>query len=91
MPADCTSTQGDAKGLLTIDATTLRFYESRATLGTIAEQDASRLVANFAFSGEGQQWTRTQVLDVQDDGQTLGRREQGAEAMPGVLRYRRCA
>src|SRR5687768_11553061 len=30
-PADCTSTRGDAKGLLVVSADGLRFYESRAT------------------------------------------------------------
>src|SRR3954467_10096462 len=29
-PGDCTSTLGDAKGLLIVNATELRFYESRA-------------------------------------------------------------
>jgi hypothetical protein len=89
--ADCTSKRGDAKGLLTITAKSLSFYESRGTLGKVAERDASRIVADFAMSGEGQSWTRRMVLDGQDGGQTLIRREQGADAMPGALRYRKCA
>ncbi len=89
--ADCTSTRGDAKGLLTIDATMLRFYESRGTLIRIAETEPSRIVADFAFSGEGQTWQRRMTLDVQDNGQTLIRRESGGDgAMPGPLRYRKC-
>ncbi|AQR76023.1 hypothetical protein BXU08_18520 [Sphingomonas sp. LM7] len=89
--ADCTSKRGDAKGLLTITTGTLSFYESRGTLGRVAERDASRIVADFAMSGEGQSWTRRMVLDGQDGGSTLIRREQGADAMPGALRYRKCA
>ena len=88
--ADCTSTQGDAKGLLTVTGDTLRFYESRGTLAKVIERSPSRIVADFAFSGEGQEWTRRQVLDAQDDGKTLVRREYGDEAMPGVLKYSRC-
>ncbi len=91
VPADCTSTRGDAKGLLTIDATMLRFYESRGTLIRIVETEPSRIVADFAFSGEGQTWQRRMTLDAQDNGQTLIRGESGGDgAMPGPLRYRKC-
>ena len=91
VPADCTSTRGDAKGLLQIDATMLRFYESRATLTRIVESDPSRIVADFAFTGEGQTWQRQVTLEAQDNGQALIRRESGGEdAMPGPLRYRKC-
>jgi hypothetical protein len=89
--ADCTSTKGDNKGLLTITGDTLRFYESVGTLGKIAERDAGRIAADFAMTGEGQSWTRRMTLDAQDNGQMLVRREQGDDAMPGALRYRRCA
>jgi len=91
VPADCTSTRGDNKGLLTITADTLRFYESVGTLGKVAERDASRIVADFAMTGEGQSWTRRMVLDAEDNGKSLVRREQGADAMLGLLRYQRCA
>ena len=33
VPADCTSTRGDNKGLLRITATTLQFYESLGAAG----------------------------------------------------------
>jgi hypothetical protein len=91
VPADCTSTRGDNKGLLTIDATTLRFYESVGTLGKVAERAASRIVADFAMTGEGQEWTRRMTLDAADGGKTLVRREQGDDAMPEPLRYQKCA
>jgi hypothetical protein len=63
-PADCTSTRGDAKGLLTISADDLRFYESRAIPGPNVEGDADSISGDFAFSGEGQTWTRYQALKV---------------------------
>lgn len=90
VPADCTSTRGDAKGLLTIDGTTLKFYESRGTLGKIAERSETRIRASFAFSGEGSTWTHDEVLDVQGGGKTLVRREYGDDALPWPLKYARC-
>lgn len=90
VPADCTSTRGDAKGLLAISDTQLSFYESRGTLRDLVESDSSRIVADFDFMGEGQTWQRRMVLDAQDGGDTLVRRDYGEDAMPGALRYQRC-
>lgn len=90
VPTDCTSTRGDAKGLLTIAGSTLKFYESRGTLGKIAEHSDTRIRATFAFSGEGSTWSRDEVLDVQDGGKTLIRREYGKDAAPGPFKYARC-
>ena len=91
VPADCTSTRGDAKGLLKIDGKTLEFYESVGTLGEVKEQSATRLRATFAFTGEGMSWSRDEVLDVQDNGQTLVRREYGEDASPEPFKYSKCA
>lgn len=91
VPADCTSTRGDNKGLLTISSDTLRFYESVGTLGKVVDRRPTRIVADFAMSGEGQEWSRRMTLDAGDDGNTLIRREQGDDAMPNPLRYQRCA
>lgn len=90
VPADCTSTRGDAKGLLTIDADRLRFYESVGTLDTIMDAGPTRVRALFDFEGEGMSWQREAVLDVQDEGATLIRREYGEDAAPGPFRYTRC-
>lgn len=88
--ADCTSTKGDAKGLLEISADQLKFYESVAKLGEIKEAGESRIRGTFDYSGEGQSWTNDVVLDVQDDGKTMIRRDYGKDAMPGPLKYTRC-
>jgi hypothetical protein len=90
VPADCTSTSGDAKGLLVIDGKMLKFYESRAKLTMIKERDANRVRASYAFSGEGQEWKQDVLLDLQDDGKKLVRRDYGPDAMPGALEYTRC-
>ncbi|WP_420606360.1 hypothetical protein [Novosphingopyxis sp.] len=89
-PADCTTTNGDDKGLITVGADRIRFYESTARLGKISESSDSRIVADFSFSGEGQSWTKGMTLDAQDGGKTLIRRETGEDAMPGPERYRKC-
>ncbi|HMO75563.1 MAG TPA: hypothetical protein PKD99_06900 [Sphingopyxis sp.] len=89
--ADCTSTWGDAKGLLTIDAANLRFYESHGELARIRERSDSRIVADYKFSGEGMEWDRLVLLGVEDGGRTLVRREWGEDASAEPLRYTRCA
>lgn len=90
VPADCTSTKGDNKGLVTIDATSLKFYESRARLGTIKDIDDDGIEATFAFAGEGQTWTLDVDLEVEDGGKTLIRKEKGQDASPQPLKYTRC-
>ena len=66
-PGDCTSTRGDAKGLLTIGADELRFYESRAVPAAKLETSADTISGDFAFTGEGQSWARYQALELQKD------------------------
>jgi hypothetical protein len=66
-PADCTSTRGDAKGLLAITGGELRFYESRAVPAPGVQADASSISGNFHFTGEGQAWTRYEALKRNGD------------------------
>jgi hypothetical protein len=65
-PADCTSTRGDAKGLLTITSDHLKFYESRAVPGAKVQTGGTSMSGDFAFTGEGQTWTRYETLQIQD-------------------------
>jgi len=51
VPADCTSTKGDTKGLITIDAASIRFYESVAKLTKVDQRSETALKAGYAFSG----------------------------------------
>lgn len=89
--ADCTSTRGDAKGLIEITGETITFYESRATLGDIAERIDDSIRATFSFTGEGMTWTRDMALEAQDGGEALVRTEYGEDAMTDPLRYSRCS
>ena len=62
-PADCTSTRGDAKGLLVISGSDLHFYESRAVPSPGAEVRGDSIRGTFAFTGEGESWTRFERLE----------------------------
>lgn len=64
-PRDCTSTRGDAKGLLVIAPDALHFYESRAVPGADVEADENSIGGNFAFTGEGQSWKKYETLKVE--------------------------
>lgn len=61
-PADCTSTRGDAKGLLVVTADQLRFYESRAMPSSDVNADSGSVSGHFNFSGEGQSWSKFEAL-----------------------------
>jgi hypothetical protein len=87
---DCTSDRGDAKGLLEVNGTELRFYESVGTLEEVTGATAGRFRGNFAFTGEGMEWQRDFVLDLRDDGQVLVRREFGEDASADAFDYMRC-
>lgn len=91
VPADCTSTRGDAKGLLTVGPDSLTFYESVARLGTATERSDTSLTADFAFTGEGMTWTRNETLAVSGGGKTLTRTERGGEEPGGPFTYTKCA
>lgn len=88
---DCTSTHGDAKGLLEINANRLTFYESRGTLTKVSEIEPTRLRARYSFEGEGQSWQSDVVLEAQDEGQSLVRTDYGAGSAPQTYHYSRCA
>ena len=72
-PGDCTSTRGDAKGLLIVTPSELRFYESRAVPTGDVQTDSDSMSGNFAFTGEGQSWTKYESLKI--DKQVLVRTE----------------
>ena len=66
-PADCTSTRGDAKGLLIVGPEALKFYESSAKPVRNVKSSADTLSGDFDFIGEGQTWTKFQTLERQAD------------------------
>ena len=88
--ADCTSHRGDAKGLVTIDAETIKFYESVAKIAKIGQRSDTALRATYAFSGEGMEWKRDMTLALQPGGKVLIKQEFGEDAPPGPYKYARC-
>ena len=83
--ADCTSTRGDAKGLLEIGPDSLKLYESRAVPGTSIETDHQGISGNFNFTGEGQTWSKYVSLKLQ--GEVLTRTDRNPVAS---YNYARC-
>ncbi|MBS0482989.1 MAG: hypothetical protein JSR96_12765 [Proteobacteria bacterium] len=91
VPADCTTQKGDEKGLMTIDADSLRFYESVATLKAVSKGEAGTFRGTFAYRGEGMEWQRDVAMKVAADGKSLVMEEFGADAIPGPQTYTRCS
>ena len=67
-PADCDPARDDAKGLLVISSEDLRFYESRAVPTADVDRETDSISGNFAFTGEGQSWSKYQSLQLQKQG-----------------------
>ncbi|WP_432768815.1 MAG: hypothetical protein HEQ22_15845 [Sphingopyxis sp.] len=88
--SDCPKRPGTDLTALVIDATSLRFHESHGELARVRERDASRIVADYRFSGEGEEWNRLMLLDVADGGKMLIRRDYGEGAAANPMRYTRC-
>ena len=84
VPADCAPGRPDAKGLITIGDTSIKFYESTATLTEPRPAAATSFSGLFAFRGEGQAWEK--VITFTRTGDTLKRAEDS-----GSFTYRRCA
>jgi len=84
---DCDPARDDAKGLMEVTATGLRFHGSRGTVQSLAVVAPDTLTAQLSFTGEGRRWSRADRLTLIDGGKTLVRQEQKA---PSVFRYSRC-
>jgi len=87
VPADCTSTRGDAKGLIVIGPTSIKFYESLATLTKVTMDAPENFTGTFSFIGEGQTWTKSQNLKLTGSSNTLVRSDTEPAAS---YRYKRC-
>ena len=84
---DCIPGRADAKGLMIVAADGLGFYESRGRIQKAQAIRSNTLQLDLAFTGEGQEWNRTETLTLLDDGKTLVRDEQKPAAS---YRYSRC-
>ncbi|QNA83052.1 hypothetical protein G4G27_02745 [Sphingomonas sp. So64.6b] len=84
---DCDPKRDDNKGLLTVSAETLKFYESRARIASLKAISPTRLIADLSFSGEGQTWNSKTAFELTDGGKTLLRTE---EEPASSYRYAKC-
>ncbi len=64
---DCTTTRGDDKGLVTISADQIRFYESVAKPAKVTERTDSKIGGEFNFTGEGMEWTKAMIWSAAGD------------------------
>jgi hypothetical protein len=87
VPADCTTTRGDDKGLITIDSNSIKFYESRARPTKVTLNAPENFTGVFDFAGEGQTWTRTENYKLTASSNTLTRDAEGVIKAT----YKRCA
>lgn len=81
---DCDPARDDAKGLIEIGDTTVKFYEAVATLKEQRPAIATSFAGQFGFTGEGQTWQK--VMTFTRTGDTLKRAEE-----EGTFTYKRCA
>ena len=81
---DCQPGRDDAKGLITIDGKTVKFYEAVATLKEQRPAIATSFAGQFDFTGEGQNWQK--VMTFTRAGDALKRAEE-----EGTFTYKRCA
>lgn len=88
VPDDCTSTRGDAKGLIIVDEDSIKFFESNATLTKVTLNAPENFTGTFAFTGEGESWTNSQNLKLTGSSNTLVRKQSDV-AQP--FTYKRCA
>ncbi|HET6941537.1 MAG TPA: hypothetical protein VFH89_05200 [Sphingomicrobium sp.] len=85
-PGDCTSTRGDAKGLLIVSGETLKFYESQAKPAAGLRASGTSASGDFTFTGEGMNWKKYEALELQNN--KLVRTESGPMTS---FTYARCA
>jgi hypothetical protein len=88
---ECDPANADiAKGLMTVEAARVSHYESRATPKAIEVASPTKLTAELAFTGEGQQWTRRATWTLTDAGKTLTAETDDPEPPMRNLQYQRC-
>ena len=66
-PSDCTSTRGDAKGLMIVSGDGLKFYESVAKPAGELKTSGNSASGDFTFTGEGMTWKKYEALELQSN------------------------
>lgn len=90
VPGDCTSQMGDNKGMITVTAREIRFYESVARIDKVKDSSENRIRASLSYDGEGMQWSRDAQFEFKPGAGQLVLQEYGEDAVPGPRTYTRC-
>lgn len=85
--ADCDPNSLATKGLLTISADHLKFWESKGSVQRIVRHSPYDVTLVLDMTGEGQRWTSTTQLTLDAAATQLVRAERGT---PDHYRYQRC-
>ncbi len=92
---DCTSTRGDAKGLMVVGRDSIRFYESVARPAQLTLVGDRRIDGNYSATGEGQTWTMLMQLVLSGDRNSITRTVDEGDSAPSPggnrFTYRRCS
>ena len=64
-PGDCASNRSDTKGLLVVSGDNLQFYEAQAKPSANLKTSGTSISGDFAFTGEGMNWKKYEVLELQ--------------------------
>lgn len=80
---DCDPKRSDNKGLITIRDTSIKFYESTASLQEQRPAIATSFSGTYSFTGEGQTWEK--VMTLTRTGNVLKRADN-----EGSFTYNRC-
>lgn len=84
---ECEPGRSDAKGLITIQGSLVKFYESTATLRDGKRLSSTAMQGNFEFVGEGEKWEKPMRFEISSDRQMLTRTDLGDQLS---YRYQRC-
>lgn len=87
VPGDCGPDAAIAKGLMVVDGSQLRFYESVGKPAVITNPTPSSIEGRFSFTGEGMEWSKDMVITLEGDGDKLVRVESDPKAS---YTYSRC-
>jgi hypothetical protein len=85
--ADCDPSNNDNKGLMVVNADSVRFYDTQAKLVGAERRSEYTVAADLGFKRDGRKWTARQSFALAGGGTALLRGEQSPVK---TYRYGRC-
>ncbi|MEP7349408.1 MAG: hypothetical protein ABI668_05585 [Sphingorhabdus sp.] len=86
-PGDCEPGASDVKGLISVQGSLVKFYESTAVMRNGKRETMTSVSADFDVEGEGEKWQTHTRYRLADDRKQLIRQDVGT---PGEYVYTRC-